>query len=124
MTDMTVAAFCKKFDACAYVKEWAYSLTAKRSEAKMSELWEAFKINPQADKIEYFQWALSCNDVFSDSILRKMACQFVRETPLADGLATQEVLDAARDAAWAADGDARDAQIKIMLEYGNPWLEG
>jgi len=172
MTDMTVAAFCKKFCACDDGKAWAYGLTSKSSKAKMSELWEAFKLNPQPSKFEYFQWAINCNGVFSDSTLRKIACRFVRETPLAggrkvwdllddersrnavivaekfaDGLATKEELDAAGAAAWdsaraaawdaagaawdaawaaawaAAWDAARDAQIKIMLEYGNPWSE-
>ena len=85
MKDMTVMAFCRKFGACHEGKEWAYGLTEKRSKAMMSELWEVYHNNRTIEHFQFFKWAINCDGVFSESILRKMACRFVRETPLADG---------------------------------------
>lgn len=149
MKDITVSKFCIKFDACKSGRVRIYKQTTLKSKAMMSEIWPLLASLPSD-----LRWVATRNGVFSDCDLRLMACQFVRETPLADGRkvwdlltderlknavivsekfanneASCEELAAARVAAGVAAGDAagvaaRAYQSHIIFSYGNPFLDG
>jgi hypothetical protein len=123
---MKTKDFLKKHDACTGGAKWALSIGDD-----MADVWNAMI---EQGKLDWLIWTVTRPGVFPDSVLRKLACRFVRETPLsdgrkvwdlltdersrkavevaeayADGKATYEELDAARDAAYAAYAAARTA---------------
>ena len=116
---MKTKDFLKQHSACTSGARWALSISGD-----MVDVWDAMI---EQGKHGWLVWAATRPGVFSDSILRKLACRFIRETPIADGRkvwdlltdersrkavevaeayadgkATYEELDAARDAAYAA----------------------
>ena len=120
---MKTKEFSKKHEACPEGTTWALSIGEE-----MADVWDAMI---EQGKHEWLVWTVTRPEVFSDSILRKLACRFVRETPLhdgrkvwdlltdersrkavevaeayADGKATTQELVAARAAAYAAAYDA------------------
>jgi hypothetical protein len=113
-----------KVGACPEARTWIKS-------AKIPDLQEAWQKCPRSD---WMLWALNKINFRDDKTLRLYACACVRGTPLADGRttwdlltdprsrtvvevverfaegrATEEERDAARDAAWAAARAASDA---------------
>ena len=130
---MKTRDFLKKHSACKDGAKWAWALSISKD---MGDVWEAMIAE---EKHTWLIWTATRPGVFSDAVLRKLACRFVRETPLADGRkiwdlltdersrkavevaefyangkATDGELQAARDAAYAvafaaADAAARDA---------------
>jgi len=124
---MKTKDFLKKHEACIDGARWAMSIGDD-----MADVWDAMI---EQGKHEWLIWTATRPGVFPDSVLRKLACRFVRETPLsdgrkvwdlltdersrkavevaelyADGKATYEELDAARAAAnIAVRAAARDA---------------
>ena len=128
---MKTKDFLKKHSACADGAKWALSVSND-----MAEVWDALI---KQERYVWLIWALTRPGVFPESVLRKMACKFIRQTPLADGRkvwdllidersrkavevtklyadgkATYGELQAARaaayDAAYAARGTAYDAR--------------
>ena len=123
---MKTIDFIRAHNACQSGAEWALSISAD-----MSAVWDALV---EQNRHEWLLWAATRPGVFPDSVMRKLACRFVRETPIgretvwdkltddrsrkavyvaeayADGKATADELSdayaAARDAALAADADA------------------
>ena len=120
---MKTKEFLKKHDACPAGARWALSISEG-----MADVWEAMI---EQGKHDWLIWTATRPNVFTDSVLRKLACRFVRETPLsdgrkvwdlltdersrravevaeryADGKATAQELDAARAAARAVAGAA------------------
>ena len=81
----------------------------------MVDVWDAMI---EQGKHEWLIWTATRPGVFSDSTLRKLACRFVRETPLADGrkvwdLLTDERSRKAVEVAEAyADGKATDGELQ------------
>ena len=123
---MKTRDFLKKHRACAYGAKWALSISDD-----MADVWDAMI---EQGKHDWLIWTATRPNVFTDSVLRKLACRFVRETPLhdgrkvwdlltdessrkavevaeayADGMATYEELDAAYATAYAAARAASDA---------------
>jgi hypothetical protein len=127
---MKTKDFLKEHDACKAGAKWALSISED-----MADVWNAMI---EQGKYDWLLWTVSRPGVFPDSVLRKLACRFIRETPLhdgrkvwdlltdessrkavkvaeayADGKATKEDMDAAYAAsdaaARAADAAARDA---------------
>ena len=115
MTTMTPKQFCAHFDACSDGAEFAAKFSS------MAEVWDA------CPRTDWLLWILDRLEIRDDKKLRLFACWCVRNTKLADGRtvwdlltdersrkavevaeafacgeATQEELDAARDAAYAA----------------------
>ena len=123
---MKTKEFLKKHEACdACIDDagWALSIGGD-----MADVWDAMI---EQGKHEWLIWAITRPNVFTDSVLRKLACRLIRETPLydgrtvwdlltdersrravevaeryADGKATAQELDAAHAAVWAAACDA------------------
>ena len=118
---MKTKDFMKQHDACTEGARWALSISED-----MVDVWDAMI---EQGKYEWLIWTATRPGVFPDpyTVLRKLVCRFIRETPLADGRtvwdlltdersrkavevaeayadgkATYEELDAAYDAAAAA----------------------
>jgi hypothetical protein len=124
---MKTKEFLKKHEACTGGAKWALSIGED-----MADVWNAMI---EQGKRDWLLWTATRPGVFPDTVLRKLACRFVRETPLhdgrkvwdllvdersrkavevaeayADGKATYEELQTAYTAAYAADAaDAADA---------------
>lgn len=124
---MKTKDFLKQHSACTEGAKWALSIGGD-----MADVWDAMI---EQGKHDWLIWTATRPNVFTDSVLRKLACRFIRETPLsdgrkvwdlltdersrkavevaelyADGKATYEELHAAAyDAAYAASDAAYDA---------------
>ena len=123
---METKYFLKQHNACFEGAKWALSIGEE-----MDAVWNAMI---EQGKHKWLLWTATRPGVFSDSILRKLACRFIRETPIADGRkvwdllednrsrravevaesyadgkATYEELEAAHAAAYDAACDAYDA---------------
>ena len=126
---MTTDEFCTKHNACTDGRNWALSVSPD-----MAVVWDAMI---EQRKIEWLCWTAGREGVLTEKQLRLLACQFVRETPLADGRkvwdlladersrnavvvaerfangeATESEFDAARAAARAAARDAARAAAR------------
>ena len=107
---MKTKDFLKKHDACIDGARWALSISEE-----MADVWDAMIEN---GKHEWLVWTVTRPGVFPDSSLRKLACRFIRETPLADGrkvwdLLTDERSRKAVEVAEAyADGKATDGELQ------------
>ena len=116
-----------RLDACTKAKTWC------STQPDLVTAWQDCR------RGDWMLWLLDAMDYEDPKNYRLIACACVRDTPLADGRkvwdlltdprsrnavevaerfaigeATQEELDAARDAAWAA---ARDAQSDIIRRF-------
>ena len=130
---MKTKEFLKKHEACKDGAKWALSISGD-----MVDVWEAMI---EQGKHAWLIWTATRPWVFPDAALRKLACRFVRETPLhdgrkvwdllvdersrkavevaeayADGKATYEELQTAYTAADAA-ADAADAADAAYAAY-------
>jgi hypothetical protein len=107
---MKTKDFLTKHDACLAGARWALSISGD-----MADVWDAMI---KQDRHAWLLWTATRPGVFSDSILRKLACRFVRETPLSDGrkiwdLLTDERSRKAVEVAEAyADGKATDGELQ------------
>ncbi len=81
---MKTKDFLKKHDACKDGAKWALSISED-----MADVWNAMV---EQGKYDWLIWTATRPGVFSDSTLRKLACRFVRETPLADGRKVWDLL--------------------------------
>ncbi len=81
---MKTKDFLKKHDACLAGARWALSISGY-----MVDVWDAMI---KQGKHDWMIWTATRPGVFSDSILRKLACRFVRETPLANGRKVWDLL--------------------------------
>lgn len=135
---MKTIDFLKQHNACRECAKWALSVSDD-----MSDVWDALV---EQKRLDWLLWTATRPGVFPASTLRKLACRFVRETPVsddstvwdllkdersrkavevaeryADGNATESDIDAAYAASRAA---ACSAQIKMIAELGNPFQKG
>ena len=81
---METKDFLKQHAACIDGAKWALSLSED-----MAYIWEALVREGERD---WLIWTATRPDVFTDSVLRKLACRFVRETPLSDGRKAWDLL--------------------------------
>ena len=81
---MKTRDFLKKHRACAYGAKWALSISDD-----MADVWDAMI---EQGKHDWLIWTATRPNVFTDSVLRKLACRFVRETPLHDGRKVWDLL--------------------------------
>jgi len=107
---MNPTDFIKKHGACRDGTAWALSVSDD-----MADVWDALIAQ---GKREWLVWILTRPDVFPDSVLRKLACRFIRETPLHDGRKVWDLLldersrRAVEVAELYADGKATGAELK------------
>jgi hypothetical protein len=81
---MKTKEFLKEHGACTSGARWALSVSED-----MADVWEALI---EQGKHGWLVWTATRPEVFSDSILRKLACRFIRETPLSDGRKVWDLL--------------------------------
>ena len=81
---MKTNEFLKQHSACIEGARWALSISGD-----MSDVWDAMI---EQGKHNWLIWTATRPGVFSDSTLRKLACRFVRETPLHDGRTVWDLL--------------------------------
>lgn len=74
---MKTADFIREHDACRYCAKWALSVSKD-----MADVWDAMI---KQNKHDWLLWAATRPGVLPAPTLRRLACRFVRETPLADG---------------------------------------
>ena len=107
---MKTADFIREHHACHAGAKWALSIGEE-----MADVWDAMI---KQDRHGWLIWTATRPGVFSDSTLRKLACRFIRETPIADGrkvwdLLTDERSRKAVEVAEAyADGKATDGELQ------------
>ena len=107
---MKTKDFLKKHEACIDGAKWALSISED-----MADVWEAMI---EQGKHEWLRWTATRPGVFPDAALRKLACRFVRETPLHDGRKVWDLLvdersrKAVEVAEAYADGKATDGELQ------------
>ena len=107
---MKTKDFLKKHEACTEGAKWALSIGEE-----MDVVWNAMV---EQGKYDWLLWTATRPGVFSDSILRKLACRFVRETPLADGRKVWDLLTDERSrktvevAEFYANGKATNGELQ------------
>lgn len=74
---MKTADFIREHDACRYCAKWALSVSKD-----MADVWDAMV---KQNKHDWLLWAATRPGVLPAPALRRLACRFVRETPLSDG---------------------------------------
>ena len=77
---MKTKDFLHRNNACKEGAKWALS-TSK----DMADVWEAMIKEDNSDKNQWLLWTATREGVFPEAALRKMACRFVRETPILGG---------------------------------------
>jgi hypothetical protein len=108
---MKTKDFLRQHNACPAGARWALSISED-----MADVWEAMI---EQGKHEWLRWTATRPGVFSDSILRKLACRFIRETPLSDGRRVWDLLTDERSrkavevAERYADGNAMDGELQV-----------
>jgi len=106
---MKTADFLRQHDACSSGSRWALSVSKD-----MSAVWEAMI---EQGKYEWLLWTATRPGLFPDSVLRKLACRFVRETPIANGRMVWDLLTDERSrkavevAERYADGNATEKEL-------------
>jgi hypothetical protein len=81
---MKTKDFLKEHSACIDGAKWALSIGDD-----MADVWDALI---EQGKRDWLLWTATRPGVFPDAVLRKLACRFVRETPLADGRMVWDLL--------------------------------
>jgi hypothetical protein len=107
---MKTKDFLKKHEACTEGAKWALSIGEE-----MDAVWDAMI---EQGKHEWLRWTATRPGVFPDAVLRKLACRFIRETPLSDGRRVWDLLpdersrNAVEVAEAYADGKATDGELQ------------
>ena len=110
---MKTADFLRKHDACREGAKWALSISDE-----MSDIWEAMI---EQGKHEWLLWTATRPGVFTDTVLRKLACRFVRETPIGGGRTVWDLLtdDRSRNAVEVAElyADGKATEKELVAAY-------
>jgi hypothetical protein len=106
---MKTADFIREHNACHGGAKWALSISKN-----MSDVWDMMV---KERKHDWLIWTATRPGVFPDSTLRKLACRFVRETPVSNGRTVWELLtdERSRKAIEVTeayvDGNATEAEL-------------
>ena len=107
---MKTKDFLKQHSACIAGAKWALSISED-----MADVWEAMI---EQGKRDWLLWTATSPGVFPDAVLRKLACRFIRETPLSDGRRVWDLLtdersrNAVEVAEAYADGKATNGELQ------------
>jgi hypothetical protein len=107
---MKTKEFLKQHSACTRGAKWALSIGED-----MVDVWDAMI---EYGKYEWLLWTATRPGVFPDFVLRKLACRFILETPIADGRKIWDLLtddrskNAVEVAEAYADGKATDGELQ------------
>ena len=107
---MKTKDFLKKHDACLAGARWALSISGY-----MVDVWDAMI---KQGKHDWMIWTATRPGVFPDAVLHKLACRFVRETPLSDGRNVWDLLtdERSRNAVEVAEAYADGKATAQELE--------
>ena len=107
---MKTKEFLKKHSACIEGAKWALSIGEE-----MDAVWNAMV---EQGKYDWLIWTAARPGVFPDTVLRKLACRFVRETPLSDGRKVWDLLtdERSRNAVEVAEAYADGKATAQELE--------
>lgn len=106
---MKTTDFLRQHDACRDGAKWALSVSTD-----MADVWESLIAQ---GKYDWLLWTATRPGVLPGAALRKLACRFVRETPLLDGRKVWDLLTDARSkravevAERYADGKATKKEL-------------
>ena len=107
---MKTKDFLRQHEACRDGAKWALSIGEE-----MADVWDAMIAQGKHD---WLIWTATRPNVFTDSVLRKLACRFVRETLLSDGRNVWDLLTdecnrrTVEVAELYADGKATDGELQ------------
>ena len=108
---MKTKDFLKKHEACIDGAKWALSVSDD-----IADVWDAMV---EQGKHDWLIWTATRPGVFPDTVLRKLACRVVRETPLHDGRKVWDLLNDERSrkavevAELYADGKATYEELQV-----------
>ena len=111
---MKTKEFLKEHEACKDGAKWALSISKK-----MGAVWNAMI---KQGKRDWLIWTATRPGVFPGSVLQKLPCRFVRETPLSDGRKVWDLLTDERSrkavevAELYADGKATYEELKAAYD--------
>ncbi len=111
---MKMKEFLKEHEACKDGAKWALSISGD-----MADVWDAMI---EQGKHDWLIWTATRPGVFPDTVLRKLACRFVRETPLHDGRKVWDLLidERSRKAVEVseayADGKATNEELEVAYD--------
>jgi hypothetical protein len=107
---MKTKDFLKKHEACTEGAKWALSIGEE-----MDVVWNAMV---EQGKYDWLIWTATRPGVFPDTVLRKLVCRFVRETPLSDGRNVWDLLtdERSRNAVEVAEAYADGKATAQELE--------
>ena len=107
---MKTKDFLKKHEACTEGAKWALSIGEE-----MDVVWNAMV---EQGKYDWMVWTATRPGVFPDTVLRKLVCRFIRETPLADGRKIWDLLtdERSRNAVEVAEAYADGKATAQELE--------
>jgi len=107
---MKTKDFLKKHGACKAGAKWALSIGEE-----MDVVWNAMV---EQGKYDWMVWTATRPGVFPDTVLRKLVCRFIRETPLADGRKIWDLLtdERSRNAVEVAEAYADGKATAQELE--------
>lgn len=106
---MKTADFIREHNTCHEGAEWALSISDD-----MADVWDELL---NQGKHAWLIWTATRPVLFPDSVMRKLACRFVRETPLCDGRTVWDLLTDERSrkavevAELYADGKATKKEL-------------
>lgn len=110
---MKTNAFLHRYCTYEELATWALSISDD-----MADVWNALI---KEGKHELLVWTATQSEVFPDAVLRKLACRFVRETPIGGGRTVWDLLtdERSRKAVGIAeayvDGKATDAELYVAF---------
>lgn len=108
---MKTKSFLHRYCTYEELATWALSISDD-----MADVWNALI---KEGKHEWLVWTATQAEVFPDAVLRKLACRFVRETPIGGGRTVWDLLtdERSRKAVEIAeayvDGKATDAELYV-----------
>lgn len=115
---MKTKEFLEKHSACVEGAQGALSISDD-----MSGVWDALI---KEGRHAWLMWTATRPGVFPDSVLRKLACRFIRETPLADGRKVWDLLtdERSRKVVEVAEQYAEGKATKQELNAADGFADG
>ena len=115
---MKTKDFLKEHSACTRGAKWALAIGDD-----MADVWDALI---EQGRHDWLLWTATRPGVFPDFVLRKLACRFIRETPIADGRKVWDLLtdERSRNAVEVAEAyaDGKATKEDMDAAYATAYL--